>query len=141
MESSNSVNSIILERVTEMRDLGILFGSKLTFGPHIDSVVRKANRALGMYLRSLQTYRAPAGRRCSPGPIVACCNAHIRSLMEFGSVVWGGAAKTHILRLERIQHKLLMWLATHSNSPMRVFGLCCFVTSFWRLTNGSATCA
>ena len=32
-------------------------------------------------------------------------------------MVWGGAAKTHILRLERIQHKLLMWLATHSNSP------------------------
>ena len=44
------VNNITLERdfTTEMRDLGILFDSKLTFGPHIDSVVVKANRALGM---------------------------------------------------------------------------------------------
>jgi len=100
-----------------MRDLGILFDSKLTFGPHIDSAVGKANRALGMYLRSLQTYRASAGRRFSPGPIVAGFNAHIRSVIEFGSVIWGGAAKTHILRLERIQHKFLMWLATHSSSP------------------------
>ena len=50
IESSYMVNNITLERVTEMRDLGILFDSKLTFGPHIDSVVVKANRALGMYI-------------------------------------------------------------------------------------------
>ena len=117
VEASYSINNVTLDRVTEMRDLGILLDSKLTFGPHIDNVVGKANRALGMYLRSLQTYRAPAGRRFSPGPIMAGFNAHIRSIMEFGSVIWGGAAKTHILRLERIQHKFLMWLATHSSNP------------------------
>ena len=116
IESFHHVNNITLERVTEMRDLGILFDSKLTFGPHIntDSVVGKANRALGMYLRSL-TYRAPAGCRFPPGPIIAGFNAHIRSIMEFGNVIWGGAAKTRLLRLERIQHKFLM--AAHSNSP------------------------
>ena len=37
--------------------------------------------------------------------------------MEFGSVVWAGAAKTHVQRLERIQHKMLMWLANHSTNP------------------------
>ena len=31
--------------------------------------------------------------------------------LEFSSVVWGGAAKTHTSRLERIQHKFLMWLS------------------------------
>ena len=93
IESSYHVNNITLERMTEIRDLGILFDSKLTFGPHIDSVVGKANRALGMYLRSLQSYRAPAGRRFPPGPIIAGFNAHIRSSMEFGRVIWSGAAK------------------------------------------------
>ena len=117
IESCYMVNNITLERVTEMRDLGILFDSKLTFGPHIDSVVVKANRALGMYLRSLQTYRAPAVRRFPPGPIMAGFNAHVRSIMEFGSVIWGGVAKTHLSRLERIQHKFFMWLATNSNCP------------------------
>ena len=34
IESSYSINSISLEHVTEMRDLGILFDSKLAFGPH-----------------------------------------------------------------------------------------------------------
>ena len=115
--SSYSIAGTVLERVLEIRDLGILLDSKLTFGPHVDNVAAKANRALGVYLRSLQTCRAPGNRRFSPGPIIAGYNAHIRSIMEFGSVIWGGAAKSHILRLERIQHKFLMWLATHSNYP------------------------
>ena len=37
--------------------------------------------------------------------------------MEFGSVIWAGAAKTHLIRLERIQHKFLMWLAVNSCRP------------------------
>ena len=44
-------------------------------------------------------------------------NAHVRSIMEFGSVIWGGVAKTHLSRLERIQHKFFMWLAINSNCP------------------------
>ena len=30
--------------------------------------------------------------------------------MEYGSVIWGGAADTHLKRLDRIQYKFLMWL-------------------------------
>ena len=31
--------------------------------------------------------------------------------MKFGSVVWAGADKTHVQRLERVQHKMLCgWL-------------------------------
>lgn len=111
------IHGVTLERVSVIRDLGVLMDSKLTFGPHVDSVVRCANRALGMYLRSLQTSRAVRGRRFRPAPLITGFNAHVRSIMEFGSVVWAGAAKTHLLRLERVQHKMLMWLATHSITP------------------------
>ena len=100
-----------------MRDLGVLLDSKLTFGPHVDGVVRCANRALGLYLRSLQTSRRVAGKRFTPGPILTAFNAHVRSIVEFGSVVWAGAARTHLQRLERVQHKMLMWLATNSSRP------------------------
>ena len=117
VDTTYHIGGTALERVSQMRDLGVLLDSKLTFGPHIDELVRKVNRALGMYLRSLQSYRAPAGRRLPPGPIMTGFNAHIRAIMEFGCVIWGGAAKTHIARLERIQHKFLMWLGRHSNSP------------------------
>ena len=35
-------------------------------------------------------------------------------MLEFGSVVWGGAAKTHTDRIERVQHKFLIWLSAHT---------------------------
>ena len=99
--------------ISVMRDLGVPTDSKLTFRPHVDSVVRGANRALGV----LRYSRAVRGRRFRPAPLITAFNAHVRSIMEFGSVVWAGAAKTHVQRLERVQHKMLMWLATHSTNP------------------------
>ena len=89
-----------LESVSEMRDLGVIVDSKLNFGPHIDSVVGRANRALGMYLRSLSSRHAPGRKKFPPSPLIVGFNAHIRSVLEFGSVIWAGAAKTHIKRMD-----------------------------------------
>ena len=111
------IHGTALERVSMIRDLGVLMDSKLTFGPHVDSVVRCANRALGTYLRSLQSSRVARGKRFRPAPLITAFNAHVRSVMEFGSVVWAGAANTHLQRLDRVQHKMLMWLTTHSSKP------------------------
>ena len=38
--------------------------------------------------------------------------AHVRSILEHGSVPWAGAAKTHLYRIERIQHKFSIWPST-----------------------------
>ena len=119
--STYSINRVPLDRVSEMRDLGVLLDSKLTFGPHIDGVVGRANRALGTYLRSLQTSRASVSRRFKPSPLIAAFNAHVRSILEFGSIIWFGAAKSHIVRLERVQHKFLIWLAANCDSPSASF--------------------
>ena len=115
--STYSINQTALERVSEIRDLGVILDSKLTFGPHIDSVVGRANRALGMYLRSLSSHRELRGKKFPPAPLIVGFNAHIRSIVEFGSVIWAGTAKTHLKRIERIQHKFLIWLAVHSSKP------------------------
>ena len=117
VQSDYVVHGVTLERVSVMRDLGVLLDSKLTFGPHVDGVVRCANRALGLYLRSLQTTRRVAGKRFTPGPLLTEFNSHERSIVEFGSVVWAGAARTDLQELERVQHKMLMWLATNSSRP------------------------
>ena len=58
-------------------------------------------------MRSLQT--GCRGRRFQSRPLVAAYCANVRSVLEYGSVVWGGAAKTHMDRIERVQHKFLMW--------------------------------
>ena len=115
--ASYSINGIVLDRVSEMRDLGVVLDSKLTFASHVDDVVGRANRALGTYLRSLQTSRVSAGRRLRPAPLITAFNSHVRSILEYGGIIWSGAAKSHTVRLERVQHKFLIWLAVNSNRP------------------------
>ena len=49
------IGDVALERVQVMRDLGIMLDQGLTFGDHVDYTVRKANRALGLLMRTFQT--------------------------------------------------------------------------------------
>ena len=103
-----------LEHVEKVRDLGVWLDSKLTFSAHIDFIVGKANRAMGVPIRSLQTGRT-AGR-LQTGPILAAYFGNVRSVLEYGCVIWGGAAPTHLKRLDRIQHKFLSWLSFFSRT-------------------------
>ena len=50
------------------------------------------------------------GRYCKSG-VLAAYYANVRSVLEYSSVIWAGAAGTHLERLERIQHKFLSFLA------------------------------
>ena len=110
------IQNSVLEKVDTIRDLGVWLDSKLTFAEHINITVNKANRALGVMIRSLQIGHTSGGvrRKLKPEPILAAYFGNIRSIMEFGCVIWGGAAKTHLDRLEKIQHKFLIWLASVS---------------------------
>ena len=47
--------------------------------------------------------------------------AHVRSILEYGCLIWAGAAVTHLRRLERIQHRFLMWLGSATQSPCPSF--------------------
>ena len=42
-----SLNNCILSRVTEVKDLGVIFASNTSFSAHIDAVVKKSLRMLG----------------------------------------------------------------------------------------------
>ena len=50
-----SIGGVVLDRVSAMRDLGVVLDEKLTFSDHIDRTVTKDNRALGLLMRSFQT--------------------------------------------------------------------------------------
>ena len=49
-----SIGGTVLEHVNEIRDLGVILDTKLTFGPHVHQLVSKTNRALGVLIRSYQ---------------------------------------------------------------------------------------
>ena len=50
------------------------------------------------------------------GAVLVAYFANVRSTLEYGSVIWAGAAKTHTARVDRMQHKFLMWLLSHTSS-------------------------
>jgi len=105
-----------LERYSQIRDLGVLLDSKLTFSHHVDATMAKANRMLGLLIRSMQMPNCPRQDRFDHKAVMCAFNAHVRSVLEYTSVIWSGAAVTHLARLERLQHRFLMWLGARTQS-------------------------
>ena len=109
-----NIGGTVLEHVDQIRDLGIIIDSKLTFAQHVDHAVKRANRALGLLMRSVQTGARPGKFRTSA--VLTAYFANVRSILEYGSVIWAGAAETHTARIDRVQHKFLMWLLSYTLS-------------------------
>ena len=105
-----------LERCVRIRDLGVILDTKLTFADHIDATVSKANRMLGLLMRSMQTSVSQHRTRFDQAASLAAYKAHVRSVLEYGSFIWSGAAITHLRRLERLQHRFLMWLGSKTRA-------------------------
>ena len=103
-----------LDHESEIRDLGITLDTKLTFASHVSGAVSKANRAIGLLIRSFQT--GASRSKFSRSAVLAAYFANVRSILEYCSVVWAEAANTHTVRVDRVQHKFLIWLLTRTDS-------------------------
>ena len=103
------LGGVDLKRVKVMRDLGIMIDQRLTFRDHVDFTVRKANRALLLLMRTLQTVKNGRPLKAeNTRALLTTYFANVRSVLEYGSVVWTGAAPTHIQRIERVQGKFYL---------------------------------
>ena len=109
------IGHVPLQAVEEIRDLGVILDTKLTFAPHISKIVSQANRALGLLIRSFQT--ASRGAKFEKKYLLVAYFANVRSVLEYGCVVWAGTAKSHGERVDRVQHKFLLWLNNHTAQP------------------------
>ena len=111
---SYHINNTPLDSVEEMRDLGVIIDSRLNFAAHVSRIVSQANRALGLLIRSFQA--GTRGAKFNQRTLIVTYFANVRSILEYGCVIWAGAAKTHTERVDRVQHKFLMWLNSHTSS-------------------------
>ena len=106
VQTAYCIENTYLDSVEEIRDLGVIIDSKLNFSTHVSGITRQANKALGLLIRSFQT-----GLRSSnfnTKTLLTTYYANVRSILEYGSVVWAGVAKSHAERVERVQHKFWM---------------------------------
>ena len=76
MIDNNTIN-----RVNIIRDLGILFDQNMSFSSHIDVIVSKAFSMLGFMMRIFSKFYDPL-------VLKSVYYSHVRSHLEYGSVVW-----------------------------------------------------
>lgn len=92
-----------LKRVSNIKDLGIMYESKLTFRTHIEGVCQSALKMLGFVLRTVRVFRDTRALKILYFSLV-------RSRLESGSLIWNPHEVGCSLMLERVQKKFLRFL-------------------------------
>lgn len=97
-----NVDGVALERVREYRDLGVVISENLCFSKHVAAIVAKAFSMLGFMKRICKSFRNVNALKS-----VYC--AHVRSHLEYASVVWFPYQSTLVDKIESIQKKFVMY--------------------------------
>lgn len=94
------INGRLLERLSVVRDLGVLLDDNLSFNHHRSSIIDKANRQLGFISKISRDFTDPY---C----LKALFCSLVRPLLETANVVWTPYHSTWVERIERIQKRFL----------------------------------
>ena len=89
--------NIIIDKVSDEKDLGVTIDNKLNFRKHISSKVSIANRNLGIIFRTF-TY-------ISQEMFLALFKAIVRPHLEYASVVWSPLYKKDRIQIENVQRR------------------------------------
>lgn len=93
------INGIVLKTTNEIKDLGVIFDSKLTFVKHISDITSRALRTLGFIQRNSTDLSTTSLK------ILFC--SLVRSILEYNSVIWSPNYEIHKYEIERVQRKFL----------------------------------
>ena len=114
LTSSFLLENSELEEVKEFKDLGIITNHHLSWNLHIDHVVSKANRMLGLIKRTCEGLDDPK-TLCT----LSC--SLVRSNLEYCSVVWSPYIKRNTDKLERVQRRATKFtLKSHDPYDIRL---------------------
>ena len=83
----------------EIKVLGVTFDSKLTWNKHLSNVSGRAGQKLGA-LRRISSKLSVPGR-------ATVYKSQVRSVMEYSSLAWMGAAPTHLKKLDSVQERAI----------------------------------
>lgn len=92
----------IVERCSQVRDLGVILDSKLTFVDHYNNIIFKSSNVLGFIKRFSLHFN-------DPYTIKTLYVAYVRPLLEYCSIVWAPYQDTHINRIESVQKQFLLF--------------------------------
>ena len=93
------MNGHKLDISSSFTQLGLSVSSNLTWKPHIISIAKHASQKLGFLSRARGYF--------SPSQLLTIYKSQIRPSLEYCSHVWGGAPKSSLNLLDRVQSKAI----------------------------------
>lgn len=142
------INLDSLQRVNEIKDLGVIFDCSLSFIPHINNMSNKSFRILGFITRNSRDFSVSTYR--------VLYLTLVRSILSYSSIVWSPYYLNHIYTLEKVQNKFLKscaWKLNLQNSSMVEMGSLlnldsledyrtgCDLTFLYKLLNSHIDCS
>ncbi len=95
-----------IERVSSFVDLGITISHNLSWADHIEKIVVKANRTLGLMKRIFRDLQDIQTRK-----IIYC--ALVRPKLEYGSSLWSPYTKKYVKLIENVQRRATKFILNY----------------------------
>ena len=100
------INENMLEQVFITKDLGVLITNNLSWSKHIESIVSKANKTLGLIKRICREVKNINTRR-----ILYC--TLVRPKLEYASSVWSPYTIKHRMLVENVQRRATKFILNY----------------------------
>lgn len=108
------IDSAPVVRVSEVRDLGVIYDSELSFSSHLGYVCRKASKVLGLITRNTKDFSKPE-------TLCQLYKSYVIPILIYASPVWSPHLKYEIEFLESVQRRFLRSLSRFTDKPMTRF--------------------
>ena len=93
--------------VVSQNDLGIMVSNNFNWKIHINQMICKANRILGLIRHTCNEIKDSVTRKI-------LYLAHVRPILEYGSEIWNPSAKGLIISIEKIQRRATRFILQSS---------------------------
>ena len=75
-----------------------------------------AQKGLSQWTALIRSFQTGVRRsRFNRSALMCAYFSDVRSILEYGCVIWAGAVDTHTVRIDRVQHKFLIWLLSNTS--------------------------
>lgn len=98
MPFNYNIDGVALTKVSSIKDLGIIFDSRLSFELHYNNLTSRAYKILGFISRSLREFK-------SINTYTTLYNTYVRSILDYGAIVWSPFYQIHINSIEKVQRR------------------------------------
>ncbi len=101
-----TINNTVLERVNDIKDLGLTVTSALSWTKHIETKISKADKMLGLIKRTI-------GYRCPLKTKLNLYNAMVKTSLSYGSIIWSYGTKKNLKLVEAVQRRATKYISNN----------------------------